>query len=546
MDHRMRTLAVWCCLAWARGTDVAVQTDGTMELLEPKLGGVALQLRELEAMRERGTLTDTTFKHAVHETTVLGPLTASLAAMGVLHDKGQLSDEELAFAKSVAFLRYERGADGQVLLPGSENPSPTPEATVTLKTSDDKEREAEAKAAQRRAATKLAMEAAEEKARKAEAELAAEKERKAREQDAERAAAAEAKRAKKEAEAAAFEAAAAAADAAADAETAAAARRAEAADAEATARRAEADRVEEAEKIAAEAQAYADEATAAGNAEAAAEAETIAAEARAAVAEARAAAEAAEVSARDKEAQREEEEAEAAHLAAKAAEEKAATETAAAKDDASPEESIVLDTTPDAEPADEDAAAFMAAAAAEKAYFDETTKKEAADVAAAAAREKAATEPLAKAREAARGAQCEGWHQTGRCTPEGPREAHSDRTCDDDVPAGASGYCECGDHGRAAKSDCDHASFKCQNMCAARQASLLDGDVCRGWRQTGGCTPHGPREAGSDKTCDEEVPAGSSGYCECHDGTRARESDCDHGIFTCGEACAVHLGLAGG
>ena len=41
-----------------------------------------------------------------------------------------------------------------------------------------------------------------------------------------------------------------------------------------------------------------------------------------------------------------------------------------------------------------------------------------------------------------------------------------------------------------------------------------------------------------------QVPAGASGYCECHDGTRARESDCDHGIFTCGEACAVHLGLA--
>ena len=547
----MRGLVAIACAVVVGGSDVAVQTDGTLELLEPKLGGVALQLRELEAMRERGTLTDTTFKHAVHETTVLGPLTASLAAMGVLHDKGQLSDEELALAKSVAFSRYERGADGQVLLPGSANPSPTPEATVTLKTSDDKEREGEAKAAQRRAATKLAMEAAEEKARTAEAALAAEKERKARERDAERAAAAEAKRAKKEAEAAAFEAAAreaeAAADAAADAETAAAARRAEAADAEASARRAEADRVEEAEKIAAEAQAYADEATAAGNAEAAAEAETIAAEARAAVAEARAAAEAAEVSAREKEAYRKEEEAEAARLATKAAEEKAATEAAAAKDDASPEESIVLDTTPAAEPAeDAAAAAFMAAAAAEKAYFDETTKKEAADVAAATAREKAATEPLAKARKAARGAQCEGWHQTGRCTPEGPREAHSDRTCDDDVPAGASGYCECGDHGRAAKSDCDHASFRCQTMCAARQAALLDDDVCQGWRQTGGCTPHGPREAGSDKTCDEEVPAGSSGYCECHDGTRARESDCNHGIFTCGEACALHLGLAGG
>ena len=115
-------------------------------------------------------------------------------------------------------------------------------------------------------------------------------------------------------------------------------------------------------------------------------------------------------------------------------------------------------------------------------------KKEAADIAAAKA--KAALEPLAKAREAARAATCTGWHQTGRCTPDGPRETHSDRSCDDDVPAGASGYCQCGD-GQAAKSDCDHASFKCQAMCAARQAYMKDGDVCEGWRQTGGCSPHG-------------------------------------------------------
>ncbi len=487
----MRALAIWCSLALARATDVAVQTD-TLEMLEPKLGGVALQLKELEAMKERGTLNDMTFAHAVHETTVLGPLTASLAAMGVLHDKGQLSDAELAFAKSVAFARYDRDEQGQVLLPGdSSNPSTKP-ANVKLATTEDKRREAEAAAEKRREATKLAMEAAEEKAKKEEERRAAEKARR----DEERAA-------KKAAEAAVFErkaaeaaAAAAAADAAADAEAAAALRKAEQG------------RVEEAEKIAAEAQAYADEAKRAGNAEAAAEAETIAAEARAAVAEAREA--------------------------------------------ASSEESIVLDTKP-AEPepepepeptADEDAAAaFMAQAAAEKAAFDEAAKKEAADIAAREAKAKAALEPLAKAREAARGAKCEGWYQTGRCTPDGPRESHSDRSCDDDVPAGASGYCQCGD-GQAAKSDCDHASFKCQAMCAARQAYLKDGDVCEGWRQTGGCSPHGPREAGSDRGCGDEVPAGASGYCECHDGTRARESDCDHGIFTCGEACAVHLGLA--
>ena len=468
----------------AVATDVAVQAD-TLELLEPKLGGVALQLKELEAMKERGTLNDMTFAHAVHETTVLGPLTASLAAMGVLHDKGQLSDEELAFAKSVAFARYDRDDKGQVLLPGDSNPSTKP-ANVKLATTEDKRREAEAAAEKRREATKLAMAAAEEKAKAEEQRRAAEKARR----DEERAA-------KKAAEAAVFERKAA--------EAAAAAAAADAAADEAERK----GRVEEAEKIAAEAQAYADEAKRAGNAEAAAEAETIAQEARAAVAEAREAA-------------------------------------------AEPE-SIVLDTKP-AEPepepeptadADEDAAAaaFMAQAAAEKAAFDEAARKEAADIAAREAKAKAALEPLAKAREAARAATCEGWLQTGRCTPDGPRESHSDRSCDDDVPAGASGYCQCGD-GQAAKSDCDHASFKCQAMCAARQAYMKDGDVCEGWRQTGGCSPHGPREAGSDRGCGDEVPAGASGYCECHDGTRARESDCDHGIFTCGEACAVHLGLA--
>ena len=168
----IRGLVAALVAAVVRGTDVAVQTD-TLELLEPKLGGVALQLKELEAMKERGTLNDMTFAHAVHETTVLGPLTASLAAMGVLHDKGQLSDEELAFAKSVAFARYDRDDKGQVLLPGdSGNPSAKP-ANVKLATTEDKRREAEVQAEKRREATKLAMAAAEEKAKAEEQRRAA-------------------------------------------------------------------------------------------------------------------------------------------------------------------------------------------------------------------------------------------------------------------------------------------------------------------------------------------------------------------------------------
>jgi len=125
---------------------------------------------------------------------------------------------------------------------------------------------------------------------------------------------------------------------------------------------------------------------------------------------------------------------------------------------------------------------------------------------------------------------CVGWRQTGGCAPEGPREAHSDRECNDEVPAGASGYCECSGGGRrVAESTCDHGPFNCAAMCAG---------TCAGWRQTGGCTPTGPREDHSDLPCDAEVPAGASGYCECSGGRRAAESDCDHGPFMCAMKCA--------
>ncbi|OQR89217.1 hypothetical protein THRCLA_09853 [Thraustotheca clavata] len=40
---------------------------------------------------------------------------------------------------------------------------------------------------------------------------------------------------------------------------------------------------------------------------------------------------------------------------------------------------------------------------------------------------------------------------------------------------------------------------------------------CRGWRQTGGCDPKGPREDKNDKACHEAVQGGSSGYCEFYD-----------------------------
>ncbi|KAG2806673.1 hypothetical protein PC112_g17747 [Phytophthora cactorum] len=36
---------------------------------------------------------------------------------------------------------------------------------------------------------------------------------------------------------------------------------------------------------------------------------------------------------------------------------------------------------------------------------------------------------------------CLGWHQTGECSPDGPREPDNDASCSTNIKAGASGYC---------------------------------------------------------------------------------------------------------
>jgi len=59
---------------------------------------------------------------------------------------------------------------------------------------------------------------------------------------------------------------------------------------------------------------------------------------------------------------------------------------------------------------------------------------------------------------------------------------------------------------------------------------------CVYWRQTGGCKPDGTREPDADKPCWETISSGASGYCECKNGNK-KESTCDHGDFTCNDAC---------
>jgi tetratricopeptide (TPR) repeat protein len=82
---------------------------------------------------------------------------------------------------------------------------------------------------------------------------------------------------------------------------------------------------------------------------------------------------------------------------------------------------------------------------------------------------------------------------------------------------------------------------------------------CIAWRQTGNCDgEQGPREPNFDLGCDQAVPEGASGYCECRasdtkgyhpvlgGGTfstemqntfRTQVHGCGHSIFTCGQSC---------
>ncbi|KAG6612166.1 Vesicle transport protein [Phytophthora cinnamomi] len=46
---------------------------------------------------------------------------------------------------------------------------------------------------------------------------------------------------------------------------------------------------------------------------------------------------------------------------------------------------------------------------------------------------------------------------------------------------------------------------------------------CVGWRQTGDCSPDGPRESGKDMNCGGIVKAGASGYCLLRDEASGQE-----------------------
>jgi hypothetical protein len=79
-------------------------------------------------------------------------------------------------------------------------------------------------------------------------------------------------------------------------------------------------------------------------------------------------------------------------------------------------------------------------------------------------------EKNAAAQEAVGGAEnravpCLSWRQTAGCTPFGAHEAAHDRSCDTLVPAGISGYCECGGAYKGPGLTCDHPPLRCRDAC---------------------------------------------------------------------------------
>ena len=64
---------------------------------------------------------------------------------------------------------------------------------------------------------------------------------------------------------------------------------------------------------------------------------------------------------------------------------------------------------------------------------------------------------------------------------------------------------------------------------------------CVGWRQTGGCSSYGTREAHNDAPCTQSIISGRSGYCQCDSKANvvASRVDCVHSEFTCALACGA-------
>jgi NADPH:quinone reductase-like Zn-dependent oxidoreductase len=56
--------------------------------------------------------------------------------------------------------------------------------------------------------------------------------------------------------------------------------------------------------------------------------------------------------------------------------------------------------------------------------------------------------------------------------------------------------------------------------------------------QTKNCDPNGQREPANDKQCDQSIPHGNSGFCECTGGVKRQLANCSHGVLpSCAQVC---------
>ncbi len=62
-------------------------------------------------------------------------------------------------------------------------------------------------------------------------------------------------------------------------------------------------------------------------------------------------------------------------------------------------------------------------------------------------------------------------------------------------------------------------------------------DYCVAFRQTGGCSPKGPREPQFDAPCLAYIEESRSGICQCKNGKDSVELPCGHDADTCDNIC---------
>eukprot|EP00397_Hematodinium_sp_SG-2012_P067414 GEMP01104482.1.p1 GENE.GEMP01104482.1~~GEMP01104482.1.p1 ORF type:complete len:205 (+),score=44.89 GEMP01104482.1:73-687(+) len=66
---------------------------------------------------------------------------------------------------------------------------------------------------------------------------------------------------------------------------------------------------------------------------------------------------------------------------------------------------------------------------------------------------------------------------------------------------------------------------------------IANGLHCVKWRKTFNCDPSGVRDPMGDKNCQEPIPQGESGFCECEGYAHVSAVPCDHGPFSCAQEC---------